>query len=101
MVELNIDTMVMYNDQAPKRHGVKPTYKKVKGFQPLQMTWGRYIIDAVFRGGDKHSNNSDTVEKMIRHVVRMIRTRYSESVPIIIRMVILLQYCGHKVKALS
>ena len=86
VIELNIDTMVMDNDQAPKRHGVKPTYKKVKGFQPLQMTWGRYIIDAVFRGGDKHSNNGNTVEKMIRHVVRMIRTRYSQTVPIIIRM---------------
>ncbi len=86
VIELNIDTMVMDNDQAPKRQGVKPTYKKVKGFQPLQMTWGRYIIDAVFRGGDKHSNNGDTVEKMIHHVVRMIRTRYSETVPIVIRM---------------
>jgi hypothetical protein len=86
VIELNIDTMVMDNDQAIKRHGVKPTYKKVKGFQPLQMTWERYIIDAVFRGGDKHSNNGDTVEKMIRHVVRIIRTRYSETVPIIIRM---------------
>jgi hypothetical protein len=86
VIELNIDTMVMDNDQAPKRHGVKPTYKKVLGFQPLQMTWGRYIIDAVFRGGDKHSNNGDTVEKMIRHVVRMVRTRYSQTVPIIIRM---------------
>jgi hypothetical protein len=50
------------------------------------MTWSRYIIDAFFRGGDKHSNNGDTVEKMIRHVVRMIRTRYSQTVPIIIRM---------------
>lgn len=86
VIELNIDTMVMANDDAPKRHGVKPTYKKVLGFQPLQMTWGRYIIDAVFRGGDKHSNNGDTVKKMIRHVVRMIRTRYSRTVPIIIRM---------------
>ncbi len=86
VIELNIDTMVMDNDHAIKRHGVKPTYKKVKGFQPLQMTWGRYIIDAVFRGGDKHSNNGDTVQKMIRHVVRMIRTRYSETVPIVIRM---------------
>ncbi len=86
VIELNIDTMVMDNDQAPKRHGVKPTYKKVLGFQPLQMTWGRYIIDAVFRGGDKHSLNGDSAPKMIRHVVRMIRTRYSKTVPIIIRM---------------
>jgi len=86
VIELNIYTMVMDNDQVPKRHGVKPTYKKVLDFQPLQMTWGRFIIDAVFRGGDKHSNNGDSAKQMIRHVVRMIRTRYSQTVPIIMRM---------------
>lgn len=30
--------MVMDKDYGPKRHGVKPTYKKVLGFQPLQIT---------------------------------------------------------------
>jgi hypothetical protein len=40
LVMLAVDTMVMDNDEALKRHGVRPTYKKVKGFQPLQMTWG-------------------------------------------------------------
>jgi len=34
---------------------VQPTYKRVEGFAPLQMTWGRFLIDAVFRGGKKHS----------------------------------------------
>lgn len=86
VIELGLDTMVMDNDDAPKRHGVKPTYKKVLGFQPLQMIWGRYIVDAVFRGGDRHSNHEDTAIQMIRHVVRMLRTRYSQTVPIIIRM---------------
>jgi len=86
VIVLGLDTMVMDNDDAPKRHGVKPTYKKVLGFQPLQMTWGRFIIDAVFRGGDKHSNHEDTANQMIRHVVRTIRTRYSQSIPIVIRM---------------
>jgi hypothetical protein len=86
LIELNIDTMVMDNDQAPKRHGVEPTYKNVLGFQPLQMTWGRYIIDAVFRGGSKHSNNGDSVRQMILHVVRLIRKRYSQNIPIIFRM---------------
>ena len=37
IVELGIDTMVMDNDEAQKRHGVQPTYKNKKGFQPLQM----------------------------------------------------------------
>lgn len=37
VLELGIDTMVLDNDDAEKRHGGKPTYKKKKGFQPLQM----------------------------------------------------------------
>jgi hypothetical protein len=86
VIELGIDTMVMDNDDAQFRHGVKPTYKKKKGFQPLQMNWGRFIVDAVFRGGDKHSNHGDSVEKMILHMVAKIRKKYRSEVPIIIRM---------------
>ena len=86
LIELGIDTMVMDNDDALCRHGVKPTYKKKKGFQPLQMNWGRFIVDAVFRGGDKHSNHGDTVLKMIRHMVIKIKREYRLDVPIIIRM---------------
>ena len=86
LIELGIDTMVMDNDDANCRHGVKPTYKKKKGFQPLQMNWGRLIVDAVFRGGDKHSNHGDTVQQMIRHMVAMIRKKYRQDVPVIIRM---------------
>jgi len=86
IIKLHIDTMVMDNDEAEVRHGVEPTYKKVEGFQPLQMTWERFVVDAVFRGGSKHSNHGDTVEKMVRHIVGKIRTKYRSSVPIIIRM---------------
>jgi hypothetical protein len=86
VIELGLDTMVMDNDEAEKRHGVKPTYKKVKGFQPLQMTWGRFIIDAIFRSGDKHSNHSDDAEKMVRRIVELIRKQYREDVPIVIRI---------------
>lgn len=86
VIELGIDTMVLDNDDADCRHGVKPTYKKKKGFQPLQMNWGRYFVDAVFRGGDKHSNHGDTVEKMIRHMVNTIRKSFRKDVPIIIRL---------------
>jgi hypothetical protein len=78
--------MVMDNDDAHCRHGVQPTYKKKKGFQPLQMNWGRYIVDAVFRGGDKHSNHGNTVLNMIRHMVIKIKRDYRWDVPIIIRM---------------
>jgi hypothetical protein len=86
VIVLGLDTMVMDNDEARKRHGVEPTYKKVKGFQPLQLTWGRLIIDAVFRGGSKHSNDGDTVIKMVSHLVKFIRKHYGEEVPIIIRL---------------
>ena len=86
IIELGIDTMVMDNDDALCRHGVKPTYKKKKGFQPLQMNWGRFIVDAVFRGGDKHSNHGDTVLNMIRHMVIKIKRHYRWDVPIVIRM---------------
>lgn len=86
IIELFLDTMVMDNDEAEKRHGVQPTYKKVKGFQPLQMIWGQFIIDMVFRGGKKHSNYGDTVEKMVRHIVREIRKKYRADVPIVIKL---------------
>lgn len=86
LIELGIDTMVMDNDEANRRHGVEPTYKKVKGFQPLQMTWGRFIIDAVFRGGKKHSNHGNTVEHMVRHIVGKIRKSCGQDALILIRM---------------
>lgn len=86
VIEIGIDTMVLENDDALKRQGVQPTYKKVKGFQPLQMNWGRYMVDAVFRGGSKHSNHGDTVEKMLVHIVNKIRRKYRDNVPIIVRM---------------
>ena len=84
VIILGIDTMVMDNDEAEKREGVKPTYKKEKGFQPLQMTWSRFIVDALFRSGDKHSNHGTDVEKMVRRMVTFIRKEYRPEVPIII-----------------
>jgi hypothetical protein len=82
---LDLDVMVLDNDDALKREGVTPTYKKVKGFAPLQMVYGRSIIDAVFRAGHRHSNHKDSTEKMVTHMVRLIRRRYRDDVPIIIR----------------
>jgi hypothetical protein len=86
VVVLGIDTMVMNNDEALKRHGVEPTYKKVKGFQPLQITWGRFVVDAVFRGGSKHSNADNTVANAVRHLVARLRTELGPDVPIVVRM---------------
>jgi len=86
IIILGIDTMVMDNNNAEKREGVQPTYRKVKGFQPLQLNWDGYIVDAVFRGGKKHSNYGDTVTNMVEHIVKKIRDRYKKDAPIIIRM---------------
>ncbi len=83
---LDIDTTVLDNDDAKVREGVQPTYKKCKGFQPLQMTWNRYVVDAVFRGGKKHSNHGKTVVEMVRHVVERIRREYRSDVPIVLTM---------------
>jgi len=87
MIMLGIDTMPMDNTQAKQREGVEPTYKRsVAGFAPLQLMWGSYLIDAVFRGGSRHSNHGETVPHMVEHVVRLIRKRYRKDVPIIIRL---------------
>ena len=59
LIKLGIDTMVLNNDEARKREGVEPTCKKVKGFQPLQLFWGRYLVDAIFRNGKAHSNHGN------------------------------------------
>jgi len=85
VIMLDMDTMIMDNDSALKREGVEPTYKKKKGFQPLLLKWGTCVADAVFRGGSKNSNHGNTVIKMIEHIVRKIRSEYSENVPIILK----------------
>jgi hypothetical protein len=85
-VRLTLDTMVMDNDEAQKRHGVEPTYKKKKGFQPLQMLWNRKIVDAVFRGGKKHGNHGETAVHMLRRVVSVIRNACGQTVFIVVRL---------------
>lgn len=86
LIILGLDTMVMDNDDAKRREGVEVTYKKKKGFQPLQLTWRNYVIDAVFRGGSKHSNHKNTTIKMIEYVVKKIRKIYKGDVLIILRL---------------
>jgi len=86
VIDLTLDTMVMDNDEAQKRYGVQPTYKKVKGFQPLQAIWKGKIVDAIFRGGKKHSNYGNSVVNMMRSLVQVIRQEYSETVTFSFRM---------------
>ena len=84
LIQLDIDVMGMDNDQAEAREGVAPTYKGYAGFAPLQMSWGPYYVDAVFRGGDKHSLHGQSVPEMVRHIVGRIRSGYRADVPIVI-----------------
>ena len=86
VVVLGVDTMVMDNDQASQREGCSPTYKKVKGFQPLQFYWNGMIIDSIFREGKCHSNHGDDVKNSVQKLVKKIRKGYSETVPIILKM---------------
>ena len=85
-IELTVDTMVLDNDEADVREGVQPTYKKVKGFQPLQIIWDGRIVDAIFRGGKKHGNSGETVINVVRSIVNYIRENYRADVTIIVRL---------------
>lgn len=84
VIRIDIDTMVMDNDETDVRHGVGPTYKKTKGFQPLQVTWERFVIDAVFRGGIRHSNYKDTVIRTVKHLTDVIRREYRSDAVIVL-----------------
>jgi hypothetical protein len=84
-IVLYIDSMVMDNDDAQKRQGVQPTYKKKKGFHPLQIIWNGKIVDAIFRGGSKNGNFGNTVVNTVTDLVNLIRSEYSETVTIILR----------------
>jgi hypothetical protein len=84
VIKLGIDTMVMDNDDAKKREGCEPTYKRKKGFQPLHVCWGPYLIDVIFRVGSAHSNHGTDYIDAITNIVNFIRVRYSKDVPIIL-----------------
>jgi len=84
IIELGIDTMVMDNDDAKKREGNEPTYKRKKGFQPLHICWGPFLIDVLFRKGSAHSNHGTDYIDRVRSIVNLIRKRYSQDVPILI-----------------
>jgi len=84
VIELFIDTMVLNNDDALKREGVEPTYKPVKGFQPLHVAWEGKIADLMFRKGSSHSNHGTDYVDTVRDIVKLIREKYNKTVPIIV-----------------
>jgi len=75
IITLGIDTMVMDNDSSNKREGNEPTYKKKKGFQPLHICWGPFLIDVLFRKGSAHSNHGTDYTDRVKAVVKLIRER--------------------------
>lgn len=83
IIKIGLDTMVLDNDDSKMKEGVEPTYKKVKGFQPLQLFWGRYMIDAIFRNGKTHSNHGNHVQRVVTRTVQLIRKHYRKDVPIL------------------
>jgi hypothetical protein len=84
IIFLGIDTMVLDNDDAKKREGNETTYKKKKGFQPLHICWGPFLIDVLFRKGSAHSNHGSDYTDRVKAIVKLIRNRYNEQVPIIL-----------------
>ncbi len=84
VITLYLDTMVLDNNDARKREGCNVTYKKVLGFQPLQINWGPYIADMLFRSGEKHSNHGNDAKEAVARIINLIRSRYDENVPIIL-----------------
>jgi hypothetical protein len=84
IIFLGIDTMVLDNDGAKKREGSETTYKKKKGFQPLHICWGPFLVDVLFRKGSAHSNHGNDYTQRVKSIVGLIRKRYSKDVPIIL-----------------
>ncbi len=84
IITLGVDTMVLDNDTAKKRQGNEVTYKRKRGFQPLHISWGPFLIDVMFRKGSAHSNHGTDYTDRVSAVVKLIRKRYSQDVPILI-----------------
>ena len=85
-IRLYQDSMILNNNDANKRQGVQPTYKKVKGFQPLQVIWNGMIVDAIFRGGKKNCNYESVALNMVTGLVKLIRKEYRDDVPIFLHV---------------
>lgn len=86
VVVLDLDPMLMENEDAACREGVALTYKKTYGFLPLQLTWEGRVVDALFRGGSTHGNRGETVVRMVRRVVTVVRRELGPTVPIVLTM---------------
>jgi len=84
LIIIGADTMVLNNNDAQKREGVSPTYKKIKGYHPVLMYWGRMVINMAFHKGKEHHNTNNDFFNMVRKTIAKIRDEYNPKVPIII-----------------
>ena len=84
IIILGVDTMVLDNDDSKKKEGCEVTYKKKKGFQPLHISWGPFLIDVMFRNGKAHSNHGTDYTDRVTAIIELIRKDYSVDVPIIV-----------------
>ena len=85
-LEFSVDSMVMDNDEANKRQGVHCTYKKVKGYHPMQIVWNGMIVDGIFRSGDKPTNEVTKTLSMIKRLIKRVRLELGDSCTIIVRL---------------
>jgi len=84
VVILGIDTMVLDNNDAKKREGVSPTYKKVNGYHPLHIYWKSYVVNMAFHQGSEAPNHDNDLFDSIKATVSIIRKRYNRKVQIIV-----------------
>jgi len=85
-VVLDLDTVVYDNDTALTREGCSPTYKKVKGFQPLMVKWGNLVVWSEFREGKVHSNHGTTVCHCLKVLTKLIRCVLGQDIEILVTM---------------
>jgi len=85
-VILFLDSCVYVNDDAKCRGGVKPTYKKKKGYHPINLIWEGLYVDTVFQRGDYSTNHDDVAISMLKEAVPLIREALGEDISIIVRM---------------
>jgi hypothetical protein len=85
-VVLFLDSSVYDNDGSKCRGGVKATYKKKKGYHPINLIWQGLYVDTVFQRGDYSTNHDGVAIKMLKEITPLIREALGEDVQIIVRM---------------
>ena len=85
-VILFLDSSVYDNDGAKCRAGVKPTYKKKKGYHPINLIWDGLYVDTVFQRGDYSTNHDGVAIKMLQEITPLIRETLGTNIQIIVRM---------------